>query len=172
MKQAEAENYLQEAKQLHEFWTTFRSYIDKAFLTEEAITREEETRFLDSKSTTTRLVRSLGSGLPPELRFGGDKLVELLKSSISIQHFRSVPESERDQFIAQWHSIWLQIVRTIGGLEYISAGNKFVASKNAGAASGMKRGKKSKKNAKMKKIIIGIVVLAAAGGGAFFFGLI
>lgn len=169
MKKAELKALLQDARQLLDGWHQLKACMDKALLTDEEITREEEGRFLEVKSALSKNARTLAQKMPPDLAFGHEKLAEILKNAISIVHFRGIPATEIPQLRQQWHQIWVQLTRTVGGLAYLAEGG--IAPPRKAAVSGMKRGKKKKKSI-WPKLIGGAAIVGAGAGLAMYMGWI
>ncbi len=159
---------LTDLKELYDLWLKFRKYYLKSFTTE-PISREDEQRFLEIKSSIAKYHRVLSDEIHESLYFAGDKIIELLRKSISVGHLRSLPLVDKQLYYKTWHYIFLHIGRTVGAYQFITEG--FVPPKKAGkkdegvTISGLKsmagsagEGKKKKpKNTAGK--IFGVIVL-------------
>jgi len=173
MKKAEVQALLQEATQLLEMWQSFKAFLDKALLTKDEITREDESQFLELKSAINRLSRTVAQKLPSDLQFGVDKMADMQKNAISVAHFRQVPAVEVPAFRQQWHSIWVLLTRAAGGIRYLAEGGRPSSKKTIQNSPSKSRGKKSKKKKPIGKIIGVLLVVGAIGFGiAFFMNLI
>lgn len=162
---------LAEAQNLVNLWLKTRTFFAKAN-TEDPITREEEQAFLESKSEISRFQRILAPKLPPDASFGGERMIDLLRASISIGHLRGLPKPDRLVLMANWHAVFVYLSRTIGALQFMVEG--YVppprAHKAAGgniselkAAAGQGAKKKEKKSPINAKVIVVIILLAVAG---------
>jgi hypothetical protein len=155
-----AEALLHDASQMLEFWEEMRDLAGKAMETDEAIESADEQRFLELKSSISKLQRGLSQETPRDLAFDEKKVAELLKNAISLQHLRGMQGNDRSAFRNDSHNIWLQLVRLEGGLEFLAAGWKPEAPKAKGI-------KKKKKGGKGKMIF---VILAAGAAAAWYLG--
>lgn len=112
---------LNEAQSLMQLWLKTKTFFGKAN-TEDPISREEEQAFLESKSEISKYIRTLAPKLPADVQFGGEKIQDLLRQSISIGHLRSLPRADRQTLMSTWHQIFIQISRSAGALQFIAEG--------------------------------------------------
>lgn len=120
-KPVKVEETLKDLKRLHELWINFRRYFLKAFSTE-PISREEEHEFLEIKSEIARYQRVVSEEVGEDLYFAGDKIIELLRKSISIAHLRSLPLVDKQLNYKLWHYIFIYLGRTVGAYEFFTTG--------------------------------------------------
>lgn len=168
-----AELALNDARALLEIWLRIKAYFVKA-ASEEAITPEDERSFLELKSEVQRLQRLLKNKMIADLSFGEQKMQELLRQSITIQHLRELPRMDRQLLVNSWHDVFVHLARAVGALEFIAEGYKPPARQKAGggpniselktgSGGGDSKGKKKKKDAPpVGKIILVVVLLGAA----------
>ncbi|MDX2176961.1 MAG: hypothetical protein SF028_10890 [Candidatus Sumerlaeia bacterium] len=105
-----------------EQWLGFRRYLAKAF-SEEAITPEEESGFLEVKSQIARAMRSVAERIKEkEFYTGGDKAAVLLKQCVSVGHMRSLTPPDRRTLLKDWHGIFIQLSRSVGVFKFLSEG--------------------------------------------------
>ena len=112
---------LADAQNLLQLWLKIKSFYAKA-ASEDPISREDETEFLETKSDVSKLQRTLGSKLPAGIGFAADKLQELLRQSISLGHLRSLPKNDRQGLLAVWHQVFVYLSQAVGALQFICEG--------------------------------------------------
>lgn len=165
---------LSEAQVLVNLWLKTRAFFAKSN-TEDPIGREEEQAFLESKSEISRCQRALSAKIPPDAVFPGDKMVDLLRQSISIGHLRALPKADRQTLMANWHAVFVQLCRSVGALQFMvegyipperakktSSGN--ISELKRAAATGDKGKKKSGGGGFLSPKMIVIIVLFAVAG--------
>lgn len=108
-------------KKLLELWMRTKLVITRAFSTE-AITRDHETAFLQLKSDISRIYRGASSRLPSGLKFEGDKMIELLKNAMTMEHLSNQPPIEKQAIFQRWYTVYIRMTRTFGALEVMKAG--------------------------------------------------
>lgn len=162
------------AKDLLTHWMRIRDFLLLSFQND-PITREQEQTFLELKSETARTQRVVGSKIPENLKFGADRITELLRQAISVAHLRGLPVADKMGLVGSWHFASVMLHRAVGALEYLAEGHAEVAGKKGGirgikaikaeAAGGTKR-------SKTPLIIAAVVVVAGAIAAAvYFFGM-
>lgn len=109
------------SKKLLEMWMRTKLVFLKAFGDEE-MTREHENTYLQLKSEVSRLFRAISEKLPPGLKFDGDKMMEMLKNAMTMDHLHQLPASERQVIYRMWHQIYIKLTRTVGALEVMKSG--------------------------------------------------
>jgi hypothetical protein len=120
--------YLEEtAREIHlllDLWQKVREALEKALATE-PITKEDEQDFLRVKSDGTKYHRILKKKLTDQttrikrLDFAYDKMLEILRSSISIAHLRALPESDVKRMRTDWHRIYIQLCDIVGAYDFL-----------------------------------------------------
>jgi hypothetical protein len=149
---------LSEARQLLESWQEIQQLAGKATHSDSPISPADEQRFLDLKSGVSKLQRALAASAPKDLVFNDKQVAELLKNSVSLQHLRGLPEKDRGGIANQSHDLYIQLVRMVGGLDFIAAGWRPEVPKKKVSAAAKKKQKKT-----ITMIVIAVVVgLAAA----------
>lgn len=169
MKPKDAATLLEDARTLLQQWEQFGSMMSAALYTDHRFGQDEERRFLDMKSTLSRLIKVVAAAAPKSMTIGENRMLELLKNSISLQHLHGLPEADKPPFSASWHRLWVHLLHCVGGVEFVSKGGRTreVAAAPTGVASMMGGAKKKKKGGK-KMLVIGAIVVAAVVGGFFF----
>ena len=163
-------------------WLRYRQFYYKG-ISKETITPQEEAEFLDISSSIAQNVRKLGQRLDEKkYPYRGSEITGLLKTAISVSHFRNIPAADQKVFYKDWHTTLIYLSRTVGALKFLNEGYRpTVAKPSKGGASGgkqvvagkaVKGGVKSKGkggggSGAMKTVVIVIVLLAAAVGGFF-----
>ncbi len=156
MNQKEITENLTLAQTLLEQWLRFRQYYLKG-ISEEPISPEEETQFLETTSTVAQNVRKLAQRVDEKQHpFKAKEISALLKGSISIANFRNLPETDQKAFYKQWHECQVYLSRTVGAFKFLHEGYRPPVKKGAKKKSGGG-------NMKMIMIIV-IAILVAAGG--------
>jgi hypothetical protein len=165
------ETALAEAENLLGLWLRTRQFFAKAN-TEDPITREEEQQFLEMKSEVTKVQRTVAPKIPADAGFGSEKMIELLRQSISIGHLRGLPRADRMGIMAQWHSVFIYMCRAVGALKFIAEGWQPRAKQKDGGANisdlkkaAAKKGDKEPSVLASPKTYIALILIAAA---AFF----
>ncbi len=162
------EEALQQSQQLLNMWLQTKGFLAKAF-TDTAVTPEEEKAFLQTKSGVSQLTRTVSQKLPPDVKIGGERMQELMRQAISIGHLRSMPKSDKQAIIANWHAAFVDLARAVGCLQFISEG--FIPTPKAARAARSGRvldggtvvTKKKQGNAKgWIKIILALGAIAGA----------
>ena len=111
----------EDLKHLYDLWLKFRKYYLKAFITE-PISREEEHDFLEIKSEIAKYHRVLSEEVHENLYFAGDKIIELLRKSISVAHLRALPLVDKNLHYKMWHYIFIHLGRTLGAYQFFTEG--------------------------------------------------
>ena len=174
-------------KKLLQLWVSFRKYFQRSF-TSEPISRQEEQDFLELKSTLAKGHRALAQRSNELFNYGGDKILEILRQSISVGHLRALPVGDKRTLYTNWHTVFVYLSRTVGAYRFLAEGFvPLIREKKGGATSVAKikamaarggkglgrkgqRGQESFESLSSKKlwiiiIIIGVIVVAA---GIFF----
>ena len=115
-------NDLQETcKKLLGFWMQIKLVFLKAFGAAE-ISREQESAYMQLKTEISRLNRAASDKLPSGLKFEGEKMMEMLKNAITMEHLRNQPASEKQNINAVWHRLYIKLTRSLGALEVMQSG--------------------------------------------------
>jgi hypothetical protein len=117
----DVEELSESIKKLVESWMRIKLVFIKAF-GNYALTREQENAYLQLKSDLSRIFRGVTTRLPSGLQFEGEKMIEMLKNAITMEHLRSQPPEEKQAFFRTWHQVYIRLVRTQGALGVIKAG--------------------------------------------------
>lgn len=170
--------YLQETSReirtLLELWEKVHEALEKAQGTE-PITKEEEQDFLRVKSDGTKYHRILKKKLTDQatrikrLDFAYDKMLEILRSSISIAHLRALPPSDVKKMRSDWHKINVQLHYVKGAYEFL-ASDQVNLSRVAKRTRAATRGERLRALLKNRRFVVAAVaVIVLAGGAAAFF---
>ncbi len=162
---------LNDAQALLEIWLRIKAYFVKA-ASDEPITPEDERIFLDLKSEVQRLQRLLKNKMVAGLSFGEQRMADLLRQSISIQHLRELPKMDRQLLVNSWHYCFIHLARAVGALQFIAEGYRPSTTKEKTGGgpniSELKGGgggeakKKKKANVPIGKYVLVIALLGAA----------
>ncbi|MGB9692047.1 MAG: hypothetical protein ACPL7D_07750 [Candidatus Sumerlaeaceae bacterium] len=166
-----AELALKDAQALLEIWLRIKAYFVKA-ASDEPITPEDERTFLDLKSEVQRLQRLLRGKMVAGLTFGEQRMADLLRQSISIQHLRELPKMDRQLLVNSWHYVFIHLAKAVGALQFIAEGYRPSTAKEKtgggpniselkGGGGGDKK-KKKKEKPPVGKYILVVVLLGAA----------
>jgi hypothetical protein len=170
-----AELALGEAQNLLQLWLRAKGFLAKA-TSEEPITRDDEQQFLETKSEISKAQRVMAQKIPADVSFGAERMQEILRQSISINHLRNLPKTDKNMLAANWHFVFINLSRAMGALQFLAEG--YVApERKKGPGTGIKdmKGAASSEASKPKKKsffaspLFWIIVLAAAGAGYYFF---
>ncbi|MBI5154880.1 hypothetical protein HZA57_06555 [Candidatus Poribacteria bacterium] len=172
MKKQAVDDILALVQNTMEQWLSFKKYLGKSF-SEDEIVSEDETSFLEIKSSVARNIRTLGERVKEveNLDYGGTSIRDLLNKCVSVSHLRALPLNDRRALYKDWHSVFVRLSRTVGAFKFISEG--YVPG-SAGGKKGAKGKGKGKKGGN-KTVMIVVVVLVLAGGAvgaAAFLGLL
>ncbi len=174
-------------KNLLKLWVSFRKYFQRSF-TSEPISRQEEQDFLELKSTLAKNHRALAQRSNGLFYHGGDKILEILRQSISVGHLRALPIGDKRTLYTNWHTVFVYLSRTVGAYRFLAEGfvpllrekkggivsiakiKAMAGTRGDGLGKKGKRGQESFEFLSSKKlwiilIIIGVIVVAA---GIFF----
>jgi len=162
----EREELLKEARELLKHWMRFRDYLLMGFQ-DTPITPEQEQAFLELKSRTARSQRVVAQKMPENLKFGEDKITDLLRQAISIAHIRGLPVADKRGLIGAWHVASVMLHRAVGALEYINETREEMREKKhriGGVRAIKSEAAAVKKKSKVPMVIGALVVIAAAVG--------
>jgi hypothetical protein len=109
------------AKKLLEMWMRIKLVFLKAF-GEEEISRDHESAYMQLKSEISRIYRAISEKLPKGLQFEGEKMMELLKNAMTMEHLHNQPPKERQSIYSIWHMVYLRLTRSLGALEVMQSG--------------------------------------------------
>lgn len=118
---ADVDSLHESIKKLLEAWMRIKLIFQKAF-GEGPITPEHENVYLQLKSEVSRLYRLVSDRLPRGLAFDGDKMMEMLKNAMTMEHLNNQSAGERQTYYSNWHRIYLKITRALGALEVMKSG--------------------------------------------------
>ena len=108
-------------KKLLQLWVSFRKYFQRSF-TSEPISRQEEQDFLELKSTLAKSYRALAQRSNELFYYGGDKILEILRQSISVGHLRALPIGDKRTLYTNWHTVFVYLSRTVGAYRFLAEG--------------------------------------------------
>ncbi len=108
-------------KNLLQLWVSFRKYFQRSF-TSEPISRQEEQDFLELKSTLAKSYRALAQRSNELFYYGGDKILEILRQSISVGHLRALPIGDKRMLYTSWHTVFVYLSRTVGAYRFLAEG--------------------------------------------------
>lgn len=117
----EVDDLHEQIKKLLELWMRTKLVLLKAF-GEDEITREQEAAYLQLKSEIARINRAISSKLPTGLLFDGDKMTEMLKNAMTMEHLQNQPPAERQNYYQTWHRVFIRLTRTLGALDLMKSG--------------------------------------------------
>jgi hypothetical protein len=168
------EETAQELRTMLDLWLKVKHYLQKA-VSGEPITREDEGDFLRIKSDGTKYHRILKNKMTDQktrikkLDFNYDRMIDILRSSISIQHLRSLPEADMKRSMTEWHRIYVQLCNALGAYDFLRSDqvNLAKAAKRSGEPHGLIG--KAKKALGDKRVLAGLAVLIVGGAAAAFF---
>lgn len=86
------------------------------------ITSEQENTYLQLKTEISRVYRGTADRLSKGLHFDGDKMTELLKSAMTMEHLSGHEPDTQRKILASWFSIYIKMTRSLGALETIKTG--------------------------------------------------
>ncbi len=110
-------------KKLLELWMRTKLVLFKAF-GNEPVSKEHEAAFLQLKADISRVYRGMDERLnnSPGLKFEGDKMMEMLKNAMNMEHLKNLPAGEKQNIYVIWHLVYIKMTRTLGALEVMKAG--------------------------------------------------
>ena len=117
----DVDNLHDNVKKLLEYWMRAKLVFLKAF-GKEAVVPEHESAYLQLKSEISRIYRLIADKLPTGLLFDGDKMIEMLKNAMTMEHLHQQPASERQSIYRLWHLVYIKLTRTLGALEVMKSG--------------------------------------------------
>lgn len=175
MKPTEVEEALQLSQQMLQMWIQLKRFFIKANATE-PLTKDDERQFLEIKSETAKFQRGLSEKLKDNFAYGAEQIQNLLRQTISVSHMRNLPVNDRRSLFKEWHIIYIQLTRLVGGLEFAQqTGHVPSKTKRGGGEatiSGLKsgaRGVTKKKSLGSTSIIAGVIVIGLALGAIYYF---
>ncbi len=108
-------------KKLLELWMRTKLVFQKAF-GEGPLGPEHEAGYMQLKSEISRIYRGVAAQLPKGLQFDGDRMMEMLKNAMTMEHLSNQPLQERQNYFSSWHGIYIKLTRTLGSLEVMRSG--------------------------------------------------
>ena len=112
----------EEAEKLLKLWMNAKLAFVKAFTTSGSITADQESTYLQIKSEISRLYRTMSEKLPTGLLFDGDKMLEMLKNAMTMEHLQRAPAPDRQNYYGIWRRVYIKLTRTLGALEVMQQG--------------------------------------------------
>ena len=119
--QIQADGYAAESRKMLDYWLQLKSYIILAFGRGQ-ITPEAEQKFLALTTALQKQQRVISPAIPGDIDFGGDKMIEFLRTAISLDHLRSLPEPDKRTLYSAWHSVYILLTRAVGAMRFIADG--------------------------------------------------
>jgi hypothetical protein len=132
---------LADAQHLMQLWMKTKMFLMRA-LAEDAITRDEEQSFLETKSEISKYQRTLGQKLPANISYAGDRMQEMLRQSISIGHLRGLPRPDKQHLLINWHHVFIHLARAVGALQLLVEGYVPAIKQKTGSGSSLAELKK------------------------------
>jgi hypothetical protein len=117
----DVEELHESSKKLLGLWMQIKLVFLKSFGSGE-LTPGHEHAYLQLKSDISRINRAVSERLTAGLKFDSEKLMEMLKNAITMEHLRNQPSNEKQNIYAMWHRIYIKLTRTLGALEIMQAG--------------------------------------------------
>ena len=108
-------------KKLLGFWMQMKLVFLKSFSGAE-ILAEHETAYMQLKTEISRLNRAVSERLTSGLKFEGEKMMEMLKNAINMEHLRNQSANEKQNIYATWHRLFIKLTRSLGALEVMQSG--------------------------------------------------
>jgi hypothetical protein len=109
------------AAKLMDLWMNTKLVFLKAF-GEGEIAREHEAAYMQLKSEVSRIFRTMAAELPKGMAFDGEKMIDMLKNAMTMEHLHTLPPGERQALLANWHRIYIKLSRTCGALGVMKSG--------------------------------------------------
>ena len=119
--QVKADEASADARKMLELWIQYKQFLVHAF-GPSPISEANEAKFLGIASELQKRLRIMLSIVPKDINFGHDKMVKVLKASISLSHVRELPEPDKVKIFNDWHSIYILLTRTAGAMKFIAEG--------------------------------------------------
>lgn len=173
LNKKDVEETAEDAQHLLEFWLKFKKFLMKSF-TQEPISMEDESEFLETKSKIAKFQRMVGEKVKDIFYYGADKIQSLTRACISISHLRSLPMVDRRNLLVEWHKVYVIVTKLAGALHFVKEGYVLKAKVKAGtsiaavkAGANVDKGKGKKKD--MGSIIKFIIIFAVLAGAILFF---
>lgn len=126
LKPEYVEETTRELHTLLELWLKMREFL-KIAMRHEPISKEHESDFLKVKSEGTKFHRILKKRLTDaetrikKLDFAYDKMIEILRGSISIAHLRALPEADLKKIRSEWHGVYVGLCNVAGAYEFLGS---------------------------------------------------
>lgn len=108
-------------KEIADLWLRIKLVFMKSF-SGGGLTREHEAAYLQLKSDISRISRTLEKTLPSGLDFEREKMIEMLKNAITMDHLQKLPEKDQQSLLKMWHKIYIQMERALGAMETMRSG--------------------------------------------------
>lgn len=111
---------------LLELWMKVRDFL-KIANSGDPITKEDESTFLKVKSDGTKYHRILKKKLTDQttriknLDFDYDRMIEILRGSISILHLRGLPEADMKKTSTEWHRVYIGLCHVAGAYDFLQS---------------------------------------------------
>ena len=164
-------------QELMGLWREMKSLILKAFLGK-SITEEDESAFLELKSTLSRQSRSLDARVPPYLEVGASEIQKIIKTGVNLRVLSQLPTITKKGLYGKWHVASIHQHRTMGAMSFYTAGyrpkkkkaavNPIVAmAQNLNEMFGHSASGDNEEKP-VKKLIIIVIGVAAAAACIFF----
>ncbi len=118
---SQVESFEEAVKKILEIWMRIKLVFLKAF-SDAGVQSDQEKEYLRLKTELSRLYKKVSEELPGGLQFDGDKMMETLKSAMSMAHLKNLPATERRKILGTWHVCYLKLIRTLGALEVMGLG--------------------------------------------------
>ena len=162
IKQKDAEDILQDLKNIYDLWFSMKTYLMMGF-TDEPLSADIEQNFLEVKSHTSKYLRVLAEKIDPhQFRYDPEKMIQLLRQAISVTHLRGLPTADKKNLFDLWHEVYIHLSQVLGAFLFITEGYqpKKKEKKTTSIAS-LKKGASGtqKKKSNTGKVVVTVVII-------------
>lgn len=116
------QSVLSDSEQLLNSWKFFREFFRRCIESPHEVSKEEEKKFLEIKSSIAKYQRLINSKIERNIKFKTDDMQNVLRQSVSLTHLIALPDADKKALYATIHSVYVNILTIVGAYRFMLEG--------------------------------------------------